>query len=557
MYIEKISIVNFKSIENLEFDCNKNFNVVIGQNSIGKTTIFEALNLWKYIYNKLITKCRKKFYKANSSRYMTFKELNFLRISEDDELFHDKFKPIYITLLIAVEGKKFSLKYKIEKPKLKNIYFRISNAESDEVFREHDNLASFIREKNSSLQDAVIIHQTHPISNIRIDEPFYNNAQINKKIVTGKPYEVLRNKILKTLATTEKFSTLEAQLKKVFDRTFKIKFKNQNRQDDEFIRINIEEENHNERDIALFGSGFLQVLEVFSTLGYSKKNSDNICLILIDEPDSHLHSDIQSKLVDQLREHDSSQIILITHNDRLMKKTEPNELFYLDTKSKLSGKLLPLESYEHYQVKRELAGGELEIDSSKPLIITEGKTDREILITAWEKINSINDMPFDISASGFSLNEGLRTGGASAVRQFLEYLSVHSNRKIIGLFDNDKEGRSQFKGLNKNIFEKYSSNSDLRKHQTKDVFALCLEVPCFRNDFVKRENIEDSLFCIEHYFDDNVLESYNMKGEGLYGSNVFRIKGDKNNFSKNCRNLDKEKFKEFEILFKKILEIIR
>lgn len=45
--IKKITIKNFKSIENLEIVCNENFNVIIGENNIGKTTIFEAIHLWK------------------------------------------------------------------------------------------------------------------------------------------------------------------------------------------------------------------------------------------------------------------------------------------------------------------------------------------------------------------------------------------------------------------------------------------------------------------------------------------------------------------------------
>jgi putative ATP-dependent endonuclease of OLD family len=47
MYIKKIQIQNYRSIENMEIDCS-NFNVFVGQNNHGKSNIFEALS---YFYN--------------------------------------------------------------------------------------------------------------------------------------------------------------------------------------------------------------------------------------------------------------------------------------------------------------------------------------------------------------------------------------------------------------------------------------------------------------------------------------------------------------------------
>ena len=43
--IKKIVIDKFKSINYLEITPIGNFNVLIGENNIGKTTIFEAIHL--------------------------------------------------------------------------------------------------------------------------------------------------------------------------------------------------------------------------------------------------------------------------------------------------------------------------------------------------------------------------------------------------------------------------------------------------------------------------------------------------------------------------------
>lgn len=76
--IKKITIKNFKSIETLESVCNENFNVIIGENNIGKTTIFEAIHLWKICYDSNIKKDKKQFYAMTKN--IPFKDMDFLRV---------------------------------------------------------------------------------------------------------------------------------------------------------------------------------------------------------------------------------------------------------------------------------------------------------------------------------------------------------------------------------------------------------------------------------------------------------------------------------------------
>ena len=49
--LKKIRIQKFKSIDDLTINCNDKFNVIIGENNIGKTSIFEAIHLWKICYD--------------------------------------------------------------------------------------------------------------------------------------------------------------------------------------------------------------------------------------------------------------------------------------------------------------------------------------------------------------------------------------------------------------------------------------------------------------------------------------------------------------------------
>lgn len=561
MHIDKLELMNFKAFRKLDFSCNDTFSVIVGENNIGKSTIFEALNLWKFAYDRLIQERDKsRFYKAASNYYLPFSDLSQVRLVDDNDLLNKVIKTsASITVTIKDGDERFSLKIRFEKPTIKNAYFRFYNSDR---FSEFERFADHMRSKSCSLKNAVFIYQTRPISTISKTEPFYNNGQIEKKISIGKSHDVLRNKVLKTENTqarvAERFSKLENRLKRVLKKNYQIRFKNKNRTDDEYVRITAECDDHKELEISMMGSGFLQVMEIFSTIEYIESHTDGICLILIDEPDSHIHSDLQSYLIDELKNHANSQILLITHNDRLVGEIEEGELFYLNNTVKQLGKLDPLLMIDFPSVKSGLASvlKELNSQDSRPIILTEGKTDKKILDVAWSKLNPGVSCPYHIISSGIQIDEDLRSGSADAVRRSLEYLSTLTDRKIVGLFDNDREGNEKFKGLNNSIFEPHSFESNVRKHLTKEIFGVLLTVPDHRREFVTENSLTQRYLVIEHFFSNETLEQNNMKGEHVLQTNVFEISGQKNDFSERCSIFERHEFNEFQQLFQKIQELI-
>ncbi|NSW90365.1 MAG: type II toxin-antitoxin system PemK/MazF family toxin [Firmicutes bacterium] len=86
---------------------------------------------------------------------------------------------------------------------------------------------------------------------------------------------------------------------------------------------------------------------------------------------------------------------------------------------------------------------------TRPLVITEGKTDVILIETAWQKLYPKTQMFFECQSSGIEFEEDERKGNADSVRRKLEHLSTIATRPIIGLFDNDREGNEQFKSLSK------------------------------------------------------------------------------------------------------------
>jgi putative recF/recN/SMC N domain protein len=567
MYISELCLKNYKSFKNINIKFNEKFNIIVGENNIGKSSIFEALLLWKHIYNLFIksTNKRKKFYSNTTPTYLNFNDLNQIRIVNDDDLFFDKnHRKASILVKITDNDEIFSLEVSLEKTTIKNSYFRIYRNNDFDRFAKH------IENKSCSLQDAIFIYQTKPLSAIYKNEPFYNNGQIEAKINLGKSHDVLRNKILKTeisgdVKVDEKFSKLERRVNSILGTKYKFRFKNRNRNDDEFIKISIiKEENADQKtkgsdlDISLMGSGFLQIVEIFSTLEYIKQVTDGICLILVDEPDSHIHANTQVNLIKELRTtSENSQVFIISHNDRLISEAYEGELLYLNNEAKQCGELKLLDAHLYDKVSEELAGNLS--DEPLPLILTEGKTDKIILEIAWRKLYPDDSMPFKIIQSGINnIDESKRAGNADTVRRTVEFLSTIYDGIVIGLFDNDREGVEQLKGLNKAIFEDFHCESFiLRKHKTKAFYGITLPVPQNRKLFVTEDDITQRYLSIEMYFPDKLLEQNGLKGASILNTEVFKLNDShKSDFANICDQFDKSSFNNFYILFDEIKRIL-
>lgn len=196
-------------------------------------------------------------------------------------------------------------------------------------------------------------------------------------------------------------------------------------------------------------------------------------------------------------------------------------------------------------------------DMNRPLVLTEGKTDSKLIEVAWKKLYPGREMFFECKASGVEYESSEREGNADTVRRTVEYLSTVTERAIIGLFDNDRAGNEQFKGLNKKIFDKYDIKNDIRKHNNRDIFGMLLPVPDSRKIFVTEDDITQRYFVIEHYFKDNVLKQHSMYGGNILGTCVFKVNNKKVEFSKKVESLNAKEFSEFHILFSKIKKVLK
>jgi predicted ATPase len=82
---------------------------------------------------------------------------------------------------------------------------------------------------------------------------------------------------------------------------------------------------YNKRDLMVEGSGFLQWLSVFALA-----TSPDIDVLLLDEPDAHLHPSLQVQLLESLRDLAGSsgkQVLIATHSTEILRNAEPGDIF--------------------------------------------------------------------------------------------------------------------------------------------------------------------------------------------------------------------------------------
>jgi len=95
--------------------------------------------------------------------------------------------------------------------------------------------------------------------------------------------------------------------------------------------------NYNSRDLMVEGSGFLQWLSVYTLM-----LSPELDVILLDEPDAHLHPSLQQQLVNQLGKisgEKEKQVLLATHSTELIRSYEHDKILALrDGKGKYLSK---------------------------------------------------------------------------------------------------------------------------------------------------------------------------------------------------------------------------
>jgi hypothetical protein len=159
-----------------------------------------------------------------------------------------------------------------------------------------------------------------PMTGLSTDEPVYQPPKIDQLLGQAKPGEVLRNLLVQAHQSATAWAALQESIKRLFG----YDILPPNAEGADILAEYTAQPNGTRLDIASAGSGFQQVLMLLTFL-----HTRPAAVLLLDEPDAHLHVILQDAIYGELRAvaaKQNSQLIIATHSEVIINAVEPREL---------------------------------------------------------------------------------------------------------------------------------------------------------------------------------------------------------------------------------------
>lgn len=294
MQLKNIRIERFKRLSYVEFSVG-DVNILVGGNNSGKSTIIQAVHFAFTLFQSL-TIAKKWPVKNKKSSTISPSELIYVP-SEDPysmgfggRLLEDESKSIVLSFTFD-NGEELSVT--IRKGRITNILV------------EPDNIS--LAQKLSNLGSPFTVFSPG-LAGVSRTENYVSNGVLLRALARGDANIFLRN-ILNRLKPKVEWAKFEEDLSQIFPNVqLRVKFELEM---DQFIDISVIDGDRN-IPLDLTGTGFLQAIQI---LGYIHLFSPKI--IILDEPDSHLHPNNQRLLCSLLASiavDRGVQVLLTTHS---------------------------------------------------------------------------------------------------------------------------------------------------------------------------------------------------------------------------------------------------
>lgn len=352
MFIRSIEIKNFKSFQDVTILLNSDINIFTGKNNSGKTTVLEAIALWHECFTKLIRQAGRSTKNYNKGdyilgntqeKYFPFYEIHSVRSPNFDDIFYerDKTKKIELTALLNNGNKDLVVSFQISVSGLNYVIELIDFNKYD--FKSFNNFFQ-------NLPVPISLYYASPVLTIRARENFATLPQVKEAIQIRESSSILRNRLYSLYRNQRNLDLYRNFIDDLsyilFDNQEKIEFyTNSDIQKDTQVILEFQiGKRGNKKDINLLGSGSLQIIEILLNL-YDHVQITDLNIILLDEPDSHIHRDIQKRLLEIITKFaDRNQVIMTTHNESLIRHSDIRHLFHLE--NSFQGNYKPVDNNE-------------------------------------------------------------------------------------------------------------------------------------------------------------------------------------------------------------------
>jgi len=309
-HIRKVWFRNFKGFEQFEVHLGR-FNVLAGANNAGKSTLLQGIDLF---YSLL------KVHAAGDRVRDRGKLLNpaILPVATPKDLFYHGITRRRNTNVPAIVGAEFDNGTKVEFG-VRSIFGSInSRIESQEEIGE-DTFSALLAHPAVWVPSSVGIVR---------DEEYRTAARQRGLISAGRHNEVLRNLlVLLSQESPERFDQLQEILSQRFNaRLAGVEFDGAF---DQFVSADYANDEGTRHDLYSAGAGFVQVVQMLAFI-----LTRDASVLLLDEPDAHLHSALQRvvvEILDEVAGTQQFQVVLSTHSKEIINFVDPSRLILIES----------------------------------------------------------------------------------------------------------------------------------------------------------------------------------------------------------------------------------
>jgi len=384
--ITRLTLRNFKSVGEQTYDFTR-FDLLVGRNNCGKSTMLQALAIWQY--------CVDEFHRSKRSGSVGIQvvlpnftalpvpEFNLLWKDRTDRAYpvkNGKKKQEFILIDILVEWQ--SADGKIEEF---GVELRYHSPQTIYAIPT----GGWAKFRTCEQQDTLPkIAYVPPFSGLEPTEKWLDVSPIRQQVGKGQPGSVLRNLLLRVCPVPGRGADgriVKAPLPKdwqelatIIDRWFSVKIREPKYDSARDVYIKVEyQQNGKAYDIISGGSGFHQTLTLLAFLyGYQPTT------ILLDEPDAHLHVNLQREILDYFKKKSierNIQFLIATHAEEFARGVDASQIVSLLSQGPTRIQSTP----EVLRAMADVSNEEIARLMASPYILyVEGESDERIL-RAW------------------------------------------------------------------------------------------------------------------------------------------------------------------------------
>ena len=312
MKIKQIRLQRFRQFPDTTFEVGP-FNLLVGPNNCGKTTLLHAIRAFFLLmhghvrFDGKVAQYHRRFLASAEEIAPTpdIKELWYKQATA---------KPLTVSIVFE-DGTSFSV---------------VLKQQFGQIHVSAENLPDKLTAAKAATYLGTTVAFIPGLVGVLVAEPYATGARRNALATQGRYSEIFRSSLQQLKShNPDLVTTINSWLKDLFGVSVStIAF---DAQADEFVTVKYAQD-HSEFDVVSSGAGLQQVIQMLTYLYLSRPR-----ILLIDEPDAHLHSKLQARLGELFRRVSQdldAQVFLSTHSVDLIDTFSTNEVLVIDSKKK-------------------------------------------------------------------------------------------------------------------------------------------------------------------------------------------------------------------------------